>query len=385
MKIAIVGTRGIPNNYGGFEQFASFLSVGLVNRGHDVFVYNSHDHPWQEKTWNDVQIVHCYNPENRIGSAGQFIYDLNCILDARQRGFDVLLLLGYTSISVWGRLFPKQSVVIINMDGLEWKRAKFSRPVQRFLKYAEKLAIQFCDYYIADSLKIQAYLNEKYEIRSEYIPYGAEVFTTEEERGLLEYKIEKFEYFLFMARIVPENNIELVLDGFTASKSARKMIVIGSTNNSFGKYIEAKFKKDLRIKFIGSLYDAEKVHILKAYSFLYFHGNSVGGTNPSLLEAMASRALIAAHENPFNRAVLDEDAFYFSTASEITTIVETTIRNGREMQRILNNLEKIKSDFTWENIIEQYERFMIKCFKQFNHAKSSNLPLSNVWRNNPQG
>jgi glycosyltransferase involved in cell wall biosynthesis len=356
----------------------------MVNKGHEVIVYNSHDHPWQERTWNNVQIVHCYNPENKIGSAAQFIYDLNCILDARNRRFDVILLLGYTSISIWGHLFPKDSVVIINMDGLEWKRAKFSRPVQKFLKWAEKLAIRFCDYYIADSLKIQAYLNEKYKIHTKYIPYGAEVFTTEEENGLREYNIDKYEYCLYMARLVPENNIDIVLDGFSVSNSRKKMIVIGSMENSFGRYIGEKFKDDSRIQFIGALYDAEKVHILKAYSFLYFHGNSAGGTNPSLLEAMASRALIAAHENPFNRAVLDEDAFYFSTPAGVTNIIETTIRNGREMQRIQNNLEKIKNDFTWDNIIEQYECFMLECLAQHDLAKSSRSPVPGFLRHNPQ-
>jgi glycosyltransferase involved in cell wall biosynthesis len=384
MKIAIIGTRGIPNNYGGFEQFASFLSVGLVNKGHQVIVYNSHDHPYQEKSWNNVQIVHCYNPEKKMGSAAQFIYDLNCILDARTKGFDVLLLLGYTSISIWGPLFPKDSVVMINMDGLEWKRAKFSRPVQKFLMWAEKLAIRFCDHYIADSYKIQSYLNEKYQVGCKYIPYGAEVFTTEQENGLLEFNIRKFEYCMYLARIVPENNIEIVLDGFNASKSRKKMIVIGSMDSSFGRYIKNKFRADPRIQFIGALYDVEKVHILKAFSFLYFHGNSVGGTNPSLLEAMASRALIAAHENPFNRAVLNDNAFYFSSPAEVARIIDSTIRNGREMQRIQNNLDRIKNDFTWENVIEQYERYMIECLTQREFERSSKTPVPRFLRNNPQ-
>src|SRR5688572_20727526 len=100
LKIGILGTRGIPNHYGGYEQAVTFLSEGLVKRGHIVTVYNSHNHPWQESTWNGVEIIHCYDPEYRTGSAGQFIYDLNCIRDARRRNYDVLLLMGYTSSSV---------------------------------------------------------------------------------------------------------------------------------------------------------------------------------------------------------------------------------------------------------------------------------------------
>ena len=134
MKIGILGTRGIPNHYGGFEHFAEHLSKGLVERGHDVTVYNSHKHPYHEKEWNGIKITHCFDPEYILGGAGQFVYDLNCILDARKRNYDIILMLGYTSSSVWGKLYPKNSIVITNMDGLEWKRAKFSKPVQNFLK-----------------------------------------------------------------------------------------------------------------------------------------------------------------------------------------------------------------------------------------------------------
>ena len=108
MKIGILGTRGIPNQYGGFEQLAEYLSAGLQKKSFEVYVYNTHNHSYQEKKWNEVNIIHCFNPEEKLKTAGQFIYDLNCILDARKRNFDVLLILGYTSISVWGRLISQE-------------------------------------------------------------------------------------------------------------------------------------------------------------------------------------------------------------------------------------------------------------------------------------
>src|SRR5688500_16446735 len=133
LKIAILGTRGIPNNYGGFEQIAGYLSKGLVEKGHSVTVYNSHKHPYKESIWNGVEIVRCFDPEFLIGTAGQFVYDLNCILHVRKRRFDIILMLGYTSSSVWKDLYPKNAVLITNMDGLEWKRPKYSKPVRKFL------------------------------------------------------------------------------------------------------------------------------------------------------------------------------------------------------------------------------------------------------------
>jgi glycosyltransferase involved in cell wall biosynthesis len=361
LKIAILGTRGIPNNYGGFEHISEYVSEGLVKRGHSVTVYNSHNHPYQENSWNGVEIRHCYDPEYLVGAAGQFVYDLNCLMDARRRKFDVILIMGYTSSSVWGKLYPAKSTIITNMDGLEWKRSKYSPSVQQFLKYAEKLAVKYSQFYISDSLVIKSYLGEKYNIDSKYIPYGADLFSEEEREQLDDKEALKEDYFLLMARMEPENNIETILEGFNESNSCRKFKVLGDTSNRFGKFITHKFQNDDRIQFKGSIFDTGKVRALQNNSYLYFHGHSVGGTNPSLLEAMASEALIAAHNNPFNKSVLHADAFYFSNASEVRSLVETVQRKEPEKTMVSNNLHKIKHQFNWEKIIDQYEEFILEC------------------------
>ena len=375
LRIGILGTRGIPNHYGGFEQFAEYLSTGLVAKGHEVFVYNSHNHPYRQREWNNVQLIHCYDPEYQLGSFGQFIYDFNCILDARRRKFDAILMLGFTSSSAWGWFYPDQSTLIFNMDGLEWKRTKYSKPVQKFLKLAEKLAVRFGNYYIADSVILQSYLKNKYAIASEHIPYGAEIYYNEEESLLQEYGVKPYEYFILMARMAAENNIEMILDGFHASGTDKKFLVVGSVENKFGRQLVQKFKNDERIIFTGGIYNhPQKIHSLKVYSSLYFHGHSVGGTNPSLLEAMASRSLIAAHDNPFNRSVLQHDALYFSSPNDIRNIISNNIRDGREMSMINNNLKKIKDQFSWENVIRKYEDFIQRCVRQ----KAAGLSAQNT-------
>jgi glycosyltransferase involved in cell wall biosynthesis len=159
----------------------------------------------------------------------------------------------------------------------------------------------------------------------------------------------------------PENNIETILEGFNNSNSNRKFKVLGDTGNRFGKFITHKFKSDDRIEFAGALFDTGKVRALQNNSYLYFHGHSVGGTNPSLLEAMASEALIAAHNNPFNKSVLHADAFYFSNAHEVRSLVETVQRKETEKTMVNNNLHKIKYQFNWEKIIDQYEEFILEC------------------------
>tara|TARA_B100000900_G_scaffold370358_1_gene348815 strand:+ start:3472 stop:4560 length:1089 start_codon:yes stop_codon:yes gene_type:complete len=353
MRIGILGTRGIPNFYGGFEQFAQYLSEGLVNAGHDVFVYNSHLHPYKEKSWNGVNLVHCYDPEEKIGTAGQFIYDLNCILDSRKRDLDIILQLGYTSSSVWNWLFPKNVPIITNMDGLEWKRSKYSKPVQSFLKFAEKLAVLFSDQLIADSKGIQSYLKEKYNKDSVYIPYGANVFSLPDESVLKNYSLTPFNYDMLIARLEPENSVEEILDGFVASNVKRDFLVIGNTKTPLGKKLVDKYQ-DSRIKFVGYIKGIDNLDSLRYFSNLYFHGHSVGGTNPSLLEAMASNAFICAHDNIFNKAILDDDAVYFSSAEEVRSLVESILKK-KTGKSILSNIEKVSKIYAWETIISQYE------------------------------
>ena len=364
LKIAILGTRGIPNHYGGYEQAVSFLSVGLIQREHAVTVYNSHNHPYRDNNWNGVEIIHCYDPEYKTGTAGQFVYDLNCIRHARNRNFDVLLLMGYTSSSVWGRFYPKKTLIISNMDGLEWKRSKYSAPVRRYLNYAEKLAVKYSDYLIADSPVIQNYLKEKYNINSRYIPYGADIYNSESIETLNKYDIAPGQYYISVARIEPENNIETILNGFLVGNSDKKFVVVGNANNKYGKKLKTKFSKAGNIIFIGSLFDQQKLHCLKIFSSLYFHGHSAGGTNPSLLEAMASKSFIAAHDNLFNKAVLGTDAYYFTTADDVTNIICKPISHQIREQMINNNLKKIKTQYTWETVIEQYENYMLECYSK---------------------
>jgi glycosyltransferase involved in cell wall biosynthesis len=356
MKIGIIGTRGVPNHYGGFEQFAEYLSLGLVERGHEVAVYNSNDHPYQESLWNGVKIIHCYDPEDKMGTAGQFIYDFNCILDCRKRDFDIILQLGYTSSSIWGWLLPrKKTVVTTNVDGLEWKRTKFSPKVKRFLRYAEKLGIKYSDHLISDSIGIQDYLKTTYQKDSHYIPYGADLFTHPDKSFLKDYGLEEQQFSMLIARLEPENSIEMILDGVVRAELNEKFLVIGKHETKFGAYLKDKFKAQSNIIFIGGVYDINILNNLRHFSRLYFHGHTVGGTNPSLLEAMASQALIAANKNIFNESILEDNAFYFDNATEVCQLLKTIDKAVYKSILEANN-NKIVQTFSWHLIIDQYEQ-----------------------------
>jgi glycosyltransferase involved in cell wall biosynthesis len=370
MKIGILGTRGIPNHYGGFEQFAEFFATYAASCGHEVSVYNSHIHPYKEKNFKGVQIVHCYDPENKIGTAGQFFYDLNCILDARKRDFDIILQLGYTSSSVWFSLHPKNAIVITNMDGLEWKRTKYSKKVQKALQISERLAVKKSDYLIADSIGIQKYIKEKYQKESTYIAYGAHNFCNPNLEILREYKVEKENFNMIMARFEPENNLDMVLEGVAMAEDITPILVIGNHNTKYGTYLKNKFEAFSHIRFLGAVYNLDHLNNLRYYSNLYFHGHTVGGTNPSLLEAMASNALIAAHNNDFNKGVLKENAYYFSNADEVKKILNS-IKKSDNLQFVASNYNAIASTYNWEKINEQYLQFFKQCLEQHSNRKQA--------------
>jgi glycosyltransferase involved in cell wall biosynthesis len=355
MKIAILGTRGIPNYYGGFEQFAQYLSVGLVKNNHEVFVYNSSNHPYQESEYRGVKIIHCYDPEDRIGTVGQFVYDFNCILDSRKRNFDIILQLGYTSSSIFNFLF-KNSRIVTNMDGLEWKRSKYSKPVQIFLKYAEKLAVSYSDILIADSKGIKEYLDSKYNLNSKFIPYGADANQQFDLAHLNKFSLEPYRYDMLIARLEPENSVKEIIEGFAASTTSRNLVIVGSTSTNLGQYLKNNIK-DKRLLYLEYISDINQLNSLRYYSNLYFHGHTVGGTNPSLLEAMASQALVCANDNVFNRSILSDDAHYFTSSKNVSKLVNS-LNKDEYSKFVTSNRNKIIETYNWESIIKQYEKVL---------------------------
>jgi glycosyltransferase involved in cell wall biosynthesis len=365
MKIAILGTRGIPNYYGGFEQFAEYFSVFLAENGHDVFCYNSHNHVYQEPAFHGVQIIHQYDPEYKLGTFGQFIYDYNCIMDARKRDFDIILQLGYTSSSIWYSLLPQNAISITNMDGVEWKRSKYAKPVQQFLKFAERLAAKNSDFLVSDSLGIQSFLTKRYGVQSTYIAYGAHPFQEPNPKLIEPYQVKATNYSMLIARFEPENNLQMILDGVVLSEDKSPFLVIGKHDTKFGVFLKNRYKNQPQIRFLGAIYNINDLNNLRFYSKIYFHGHSVGGTNPSLLEAMASKALVAAHNNEFNRGVLQGNALYFSNAKEVQNLILNT-QKETYLNFIEHNFNAIIKDFNWEKINSEYLQLFIDCM-----AKSS--------------
>jgi glycosyltransferase involved in cell wall biosynthesis len=352
LRVGILGTRGIPNNYGGFERWAEQLSAGLVRRNCQVTVYNSHFHPYQSKTYKGVSIIKKWDPKG-FGLVSQFIYDLLCVLNARKQKFDVIIQLGYTTSSVWAWLLPKKVKIIYNMDGMEWQREKYKGLLKTYLKKAEKWAVKYSDVIIADSEPIKHYLDNKYNIHSEFVAYPAQVFNNPDEKILDKFNLKRENYYLLIARFQPDNNLELIIKGVLKSNTSKQLVVVGDYHNRYGRYLRKKYG-DKRVVFLGKLYNKLELDNLRYYSAIYFHGHSAGGTNPSLLEAMATNCLVCAHDNEFNYSVLENNAYYFKNELQIIAVLNDF--SGKESKKgwIKNNLDKLHQHYKLEDIIDKY-------------------------------
>jgi hypothetical protein len=362
LNIAILGTRGIPNYHGGFEQYAEYLSVGLHKLGHSVSVYNSSEHPFNEKNFKGVRLIKIYCPEKKYGAFSHFIYDWLCSKDATiNNQFDIIYHLGYQSASPAILRFKNKSkaVWITNMDGLEWKRDKWSTPVKFLTKIMERIAIRSSDFLISDNIGIQSYYKINFNADSKYLAYGADISNYVDEELILEHNVNSENYYILVARLEPENSIEIILDGFLKSKSIKPFLIVGKHNTKYGALLKSKYHNNINIRFIGGVYEKNKLDALRKYSSIYFHGHTVGGTNPSLLEAMALGCFISHHNNDFNNSVIKNNTFSFKNCFDVSKIINNYEKSGiKDIDSFKNqNITIISNEYSWGKIINEHNQF----------------------------
>lgn len=354
LSVAILGTRGIPNRYGGFEACAEKLGLALVNSGHKVAVYCAHDHVVKTSEWQGISRIMIKNPEDKLGTFGQFIYDLNCNLHSRKQDYDIVLHLGYTSDSVWFPLWTRKSIHMVNMDGMEWKREKYNRLTRQFLRFAERMATYRANTLIADNPAIEDYLKSKYSKAVAEIPYGAEIPGSCLVDELAGFELEAGRYDLMVARTEPENNLLTAIEAKVNSENDIPLVII-SNENAYLNLLMKKYGQNARIRFLGPVYDPGRLCSIRHFARYYVHGHSAGGTNPSLLEAMACESQIIAHRNPFNSAVLEGQALYFSDKNELIAIfLKHPTHKFVSWKEI--NINKIRNKYNWEAVTVAYEQ-----------------------------
>lgn len=355
MKIGIVGTRGIPAKYGGFETFAEEISVLLSEKNIDVTVYC--DNPLKtnvENHFKRVALKYMRSTKTRF----PLYYYYESIRKALKDN-DIILVTGTGGSFFYLLNFWRHKIIITNTDGVESRRAKWSFIKKRLIKLSEILAIQFSDHIIADSQGISQYILSNYpkleRNKLSTIEYGAPINNTLNPKCLEKFQLQTDQYFLVVCRLEPENNLQMIIDGYNLSNSAKTLIIVGNLNDNF--YVKSLLKyKSQNIRFIGSVYDKEEIYSLRNGAFAYIHGHSVGGTNPSLLEALGSSNVCICHNNIFNREVTNNTQLYFNNSidlkNRINELNELDIESLQKLRKAARN--RIEEYYTWQNMSNKY-------------------------------
>ena len=357
--LRILGVRGIPAAHGGFETFAEHLSLYLVQRGWRVVVYcqEDGDGPAFEDTWHGVERVRI--PTALSGPKGTVVFDWKATAHAARHG-DLCLTLGYNTAIFCARLRAKGIPNLINMDGIEWKRAKWGALAKSWFWLNERAGCWLGNNLVADHPQIKAHLQTRVSAsKITTIPYGAESVTAASVAPVQALGFGPGRYLTVVARAEPENSVLEVVTGFSTKPRGYQLAVLGSyeEHNDYHRAIRAAASQEVR--FVGAIYDKPVVQALRFHSAAYVHGHQVGGTNPSLVEALGAGNPVFAHDNRFNRWVAGDAAAYFTTADSLSDQLDRVLAGGAGLNAMHEQGQlRFQSAFTWLNILGQYEELL---------------------------
>ncbi|MCO4654133.1 putative glycosyl transferase [Streptococcus infantarius subsp. infantarius] len=383
-SVYIIGSKGIPANYGGFETFVEKLTENQKDKNIKYYVACMRENSAKSNITDDIfehNGATCFNIDvPNIGPARAIAYDiaaLNRSIEIAKENSDVnpIFYVLACRIGPFINHFKRQihalgGQLFVNPDGHEWMRQKWSAPVRRYWKVSESLMVKHADLLVCDSKNIEKYIQydyKKYSPKTTYIAYGTELeksSLSSKDRVVREWFSEKGvsenNYYLVVGRFVPENNYEAMIRGFMASNSDKDFVLV--TNVEENKFYdklrqETGFDKDPRVKFVGTVYDQELLKYIRENAFAYFHGHEVGGTNPSLLEALESTKINLLLDVGFNREVGEDGALYWKK-EQLASVINQAEQLDEQAIEDLNqkSSKRIEEAFTWGKIVTDYEK-----------------------------
>ena len=378
--VFIIGSRGLPAQYGGFETFVDQLVSHQVSPDIQYHVAClSNNQAYQHFDFKGVDCFTIKAP--RLGPARVIAYDMMAINYAlkhiKKQGIEqpIFYVLGNTIgafVAPFARKIHKMGGrFYINPDGLEWKRAKWAKPIQAYLKYSEKIMTRHADLVISDNPGIESYIKEAYPwSKTTYIAYGTDLsptFLTSQDRKVRElyqkWQTQEKNYYLILGRFVPENNYETAIREFMASSTKRDLVIIcNHEDNPYFEELRARtgFDQDPRVKFVGTVYDQDLLKYIRKEAFAYIHGHEVGGTNPGLLEALAQTDLNLVLGVSFNQTVAKDTAQYWTKETgNLAHLIDQvdSLEDVSEWGQLAK--ANMKHNFTWEKIVGEYEELFL--------------------------
>lgn len=364
MKIAIMGIRGIPANYGGFETFAEELAPRLATMGHDVTVYGrSNMIDYKEEFYKGVRIKILPTISHKY--LDTVVHTLLCSLQSFFVPYDVVFVCNSANalFAVLPRLWGKP--VLLNVDGLEWKRQKWNWAGKTFYKVSEFLATIFPNYIVTDARDVQQYYEKRFKKSSTFIPYGAPEEKATTTKALDQFNLRPNEYVLYVSRMEPENNAHRVVRAFEKVHTDKKLVMVGDAPYSHDYIANLKKTSDERIVFTGYVF-GPGYRELQSNAYLYVQATEVGGTHPALVEGMGYGNCILANDVPEHREVLDGTGIYFSRSDDgdLRCKMQMLLDNPELVEQHRRSvLRRVRAKYSWDRVARQYEALFKKAAK----------------------
>ena len=355
MKLAILGTRGIPANYGGFETFAEELSVRLSARGHDVTVYGrSKNIQHREKTFNGVKLA--VLPTIGTKHLDTVVHTFLSVFHALPHRFDCLLVCNAANalFTIVPRLF--RTPVALNVDGIERLRKKWGLAGRTYYRVSEYLATMIPNVIVTDAGVIRDYYWKTYRRRSAMIAYGCNCDRTETTDTLDRLGVRSRGYFLYVSRLEPENNAHVVIEAFEQVAADKKLLIVGDAPYARAYIERLKSTRDPRILFTGAIYGTG-YRELQSHAYAYIQATEVGGTHPALIEAMGTRNCVIAKDTPEHREVLGDCGLFFCDSRDLAGKIQLTLADDVLVERLrFKAWERAKSCYSWDATTDAYEK-----------------------------
>ena len=361
MRIAILGTRGIPASYGGFETFAEHLATRLVARGHEVTVYcRAHYVSPRQLEYHGVNLQ--VLPTVRHKYFDTVVHTFLSALHAMSRRFDAALICNAANAPFGPILRFTGTPVAINVDGLEHKRKKWGALGRRYYRLAEYLSTVLPNEMVTDAQVIQDYYLVRHNARSTMIAYGSEVERRPDRAAVRKWRVEPNRYILYVSRLEPENNAHLVIEAFKKVRTAYRLLIVGDAPyaEDYINDLKARAKGDKRIIFTGFVF-GQDYRSLQQNAYCYVHATEVGGTHPALLEAMGYGNCVLTLATPENIEVVGEAGIPYIDEFDLAGKLRRVLRDGSLVQAYRNRAQlRIQKCYDWEKVVDQYENLFRK-------------------------
>jgi glycosyltransferase involved in cell wall biosynthesis len=372
LRIAMLGTRGVPAAYGGFETAVEEIGSRLASLGHEVTVYCRRTAGQRPSTHLGMRLVHL--PAVRVKVAETLSHSALSVAHlALSRTHDVAFVFNAANSPFVPALRARGIPTAVHVDGLEWKRDKWSGAGKRYYRFAERFAVRTADALIADAQGIADYYRSEFDVPTELLTYGTRILRAQPADRLAELGLAPGQFHLVVARFEPENHVDLIVDGYRRSGSRLPLVVVGSAPYAaeYTRRIDELAAGDDRIRLLGGVYDQNLLDALYAHALSYAHGHSVGGTNPSLLRAMGAATGVIAWDIGFNREVLGTHGRYFTDADSASAAFEAAEADPARFRAIGTALQdRAERTYDWDDVTSGYESLATRLARGYSIHKS---------------